>query len=153
MEGALRLWTEIARGLRAAGYDKVVPEYLRLSRMLAQTRMTEMLHGKREAEHWEQLRMLGTEALQSLGPLAEAARLLAELPTEMRAVAPGGEGSGEGQPAAESETPLITVEEEIVEAEAMMVNEPAVQAKDRSTKKATPRKTAAKKPSGKKKRK
>ncbi|HLJ27597.1 MAG TPA: hypothetical protein VKY85_12875 [Candidatus Angelobacter sp.] len=83
-EGALRLWREIARGLQAAGYAKVVPEYLKLSRALSQTRMTELLQGAPEAQHWTELRKLALEALQSLDPLVEAARVLAQLPCELR---------------------------------------------------------------------
>lgn len=94
-EGALRLWTEIVRGLQAAGYSRVVPEYLKLSRVLAQVRMTELLQGQAEAGHWSELRRLAAEALESLNPLVEAARILAELPTEIR-------GIHEVAPAAES---------------------------------------------------
>src|SRR5947207_3774370 len=85
-DGALRLWTEIARGLEAAGYSKVVPEYLKLSRALSQVRRTELIQGVPEAEHWKKIRNLAGEALLSLGPLVEAARILAELPSELQGV-------------------------------------------------------------------
>jgi hypothetical protein len=65
MEGALRLWREIVRGLQAAGYSAVVPEYLKLSKALSQSRMIELLKGVSEAEHWTQPRRL---ALESLDP-------------------------------------------------------------------------------------
>ena len=85
-EGALRLWTEIVRGLQAAGYSKVVPEYLKLSRVLSQVRMTELLQGQAEAEHWGEIRKLAAEALESLNPLVEAAKILAELPSEIQGI-------------------------------------------------------------------
>ena len=85
-EGALRLWTEIVRGLQAAGYSKVVPEYLKLSRVLSQVRMTELLRGQPEAEHWSEIRKLAAEALESLNPLVEAAKILAELPSELQGI-------------------------------------------------------------------
>jgi len=88
-DGALRLWTEIARGLEAAGYSKVVPEYLKLSRALSQVRRTELLQGVPEAEHWKKIRNLAGEALLSLGPLVEAARILAELPSELQGLDAG----------------------------------------------------------------
>lgn len=87
-EGALRLWREIVRGLQAAGYANVVPEYLKLSRALSQVKMTELLQGVPEAEHWTELRQLALEALKSLDPLVEAARVLAQLPSEFQAAAP-----------------------------------------------------------------
>jgi hypothetical protein len=83
-DGALRLWSEIVRGLRSAGYKQAVPEYLKLSRMLSQTRMTELVKGQPESAQWTQLRELAREALESLGPLAEAARILAEMPSVLQ---------------------------------------------------------------------
>ena len=83
-EGALRLWTEIVRGLQAAGYAKAVPEYLKLSRVLSQIRMTELLHGQPEAEYWNEIRRLAAEAFNCLSPLVEAAKILAELPTQIQ---------------------------------------------------------------------
>jgi hypothetical protein len=83
-EGALQLWREIVRGLRAADYVQSVPEYLKLSRVLSQVRVTELLQGKAEAEHWTELRKLAAEALQSLDTLAEAARVLAQIPSDIR---------------------------------------------------------------------
>ena len=88
-DGALRLWAEIARGLEAAGYSKVVPEYLKLSRALSQVRRTELLQCVPEAEHWKKIRNLAGEALLSLGPLVEAARILAELPSELQGLDAG----------------------------------------------------------------
>src|SRR5579871_1006151 len=84
MDGALRLWREIVRGLEAAGYASVVPEYLKLSGSLSHVRMTELLQGEPEAEHWMELRNLAMQALKNLDPLVEAARILAQLPTELR---------------------------------------------------------------------
>ena len=91
IEGALRLWSEIVHGLQATGYSTVVPQYLKLSRVLSQARMTELLQGQPEAGHWSEIRRLAAEALKSLDPLVEAARILVELPTELQvhpAVAP-----------------------------------------------------------------
>ena len=83
-DGALHLWRGIVRSLQMAGYAKVVPEYLKLSRLLSQTRMAELLKGQPDAEHWNELRALAGEALQCLGPLVDAAKILAELPAELR---------------------------------------------------------------------
>ena len=119
VEGALRLWTEIVKGLRAAGYSQVVPEYLKLSRMLSQARLTELVTGQPEAPYWGELRMLGCEALESLGPLADAAKILAELPLELQLSAaataePEALAAEQGNvEAAAEEAPVIATEEAI----------------------------------------
>ncbi len=86
-EGALRLWREIVNGLQNAGYERVLPEYLKLSRVLSQAHLTELLQGRPEAPPWSEIRSLASQALRCLGPLIEAATILAELPSE---VAPSG---------------------------------------------------------------
>lgn len=87
-DGALQLWREIVRGLRAADYAQAVPQYLKLSQALRQLRTTELLGGHPEPAYWAEIRDLAREALQSFGPLLEAARLLAELPLEFHRVSP-----------------------------------------------------------------
>ena len=105
LDGAIQLWRGIVGGFAAAGYSTVLPEYLRLSQMLSQTRMTGMLRGSPETQDWQELRRLGTEALLQITPLIEAARILAELPGEMTVSASVATGS----PApALSETPPST---------------------------------------------
>jgi hypothetical protein len=85
-DGALQLWREIVRGLRAADYARAVPQYLKLSQTLRQLRTTELLGGHPEPAYCAEIRQLAREVLQSLGPLLEAARLLAELPLELHKV-------------------------------------------------------------------
>jgi hypothetical protein len=80
-EGALRLWSGIVRGLQQQGYEKAAPEYLRLSRLLANARRNELLRGVvGEAPHWIQIRKLAAEAARLLRPLLESAETLANLP-------------------------------------------------------------------------
>src|SRR5215510_2469622 len=116
-EGALRLWAEIVRGLQAAGYSKVVPEYLKLSRVLSQVRMTELLQGQPEAEHWSEIRKLAAEALESLNPLVEAAKILAELPSEIQgihAVAPMAASEEQQEEVAAQGTATLLLNETII---------------------------------------
>lgn len=102
-EGAARLWEEIVRGLRQAGYDQVGPEYLKLSRVLTQARTSELLQGQTSDEAaWRKIRQAAAEAWDLLEPLVESARLLARLPTGIEAAGaqPAGGGSESGGAAA-----------------------------------------------------
>ena len=110
-EGALRLWREIVNGLQAAGYDRVVPEYLKLSQALAQVKMTELLKGQPEAAHWAEIRRLAVEALRSLGPLVEAAKVLAELPSDIR-IDPAGKAAASSQPSRPEPLAVLTAVED-----------------------------------------
>ena len=79
--GALRLWSEIVRSLSQAGYEQAGPEYLRLSKLLIETRTAELVNGQDLTDAgWTQLREQAAEALRLLEPLVESARLLATLP-------------------------------------------------------------------------
>ncbi len=91
-EGAARLWEEIVRGLRQAGYDQVGPEYLKLSRVLTEARTSELLQGQgSDGDAWRRIRQAASEASGLLEPLVESARLLARLPTSIEsAEAPAG---------------------------------------------------------------
>ena len=79
--GALRLWSEIVRSLSQAGYEQAGPEYLRLSKLLIETRTAELVNGQDLTDAgWTQLREQAAEALRLLEPLVESARLLATVP-------------------------------------------------------------------------
>lgn len=86
VEGAIQLWTGLAKGFEAAGYEKVVPEYLRLSRLLSQMRVLELIKGQGDPAQWTTLRGLARAVLLHLNPLVEAAKVLAELPLDIAAV-------------------------------------------------------------------
>jgi hypothetical protein len=86
--------------------------------MLSQTKMTELVKGQHEAPQWAQLRELAREALESLGPLAEAARILAELPSELRL--------GEVEPVIVEASPDVVVLEPEVAA-VTIPEEPAIE--------------------------
>ena len=82
-EGALELWSSIVVALRQAGYAAAGPEYLRLSRVLTQQYSAHLLAGGASAARWGEIRRVGAEAVELLGPVVEAASLLARLPTEV----------------------------------------------------------------------
>ena len=81
IRAAAQLWTHILQGFEVAGYAKVLPEYQRLSSLLAQERLKEIVNQQAETADWQQLRELGKAALTQLTPLVESARILAELPS------------------------------------------------------------------------
>ncbi|MCO6455422.1 MAG: hypothetical protein J5I93_09000 [Pirellulaceae bacterium] len=79
-EGAVRLWTQIVQGLRQAGYAEAGPAYLKLSQLIRAARGEQLLRGAADDTGWSELRELARDAEQMLGPVVEAARLLASLP-------------------------------------------------------------------------
>jgi len=135
-DGAVKLWTMIVGGLRQAGYANTVPEYLRLSRMLAQTRMTELVKGKQgNADQWNELRQLGSEAVRLLKPLLESAQILADLPAKLAPLPPtSSRGAVESSPPTAGGQPG---------GEGATLAEPPVEAVDRQKAPAEPRRKRA----------
>ncbi len=80
VDGARELWTTIVASLRSAGFADVGPEYLRLSEILRQAHAAELLNGAPDAAEWAHLQAAGREAVDHLGPLVAAAKILADLP-------------------------------------------------------------------------
>ncbi len=105
VQGAVQLWTQIVQALESANYTTILPEYLRLSRMLAQTHATELLLGRAEISHWERLRKLSGRSLEILMPLIEAARVLHELPTDITEVGQAAARQVQPEPTSEAAAP------------------------------------------------
>ena len=81
LDGAIRLWSQLAEGLRQGGYAEAAPEYLRFSQMLRQSRLDEIeAGGGSDEEKWSLVRQLGGIAYEYLLPLVESARIVSELP-------------------------------------------------------------------------
>lgn len=91
-EGAVRLWTQIVQGLRQAGYAEAGPAYLKLSQLIRAARGEQLLRGARDDAGWNELRGLARDAEQMLGPVLEAARLLAALPVPVAESPPKSNG-------------------------------------------------------------
>jgi hypothetical protein len=81
-ESSLQVWSQLLDSLRRSGFREAGPEYLKLSRFVADVRRHQMVSGGDSAQEtvWNQLSEVGVEAHGLLAPLAEAARILAELP-------------------------------------------------------------------------
>ena len=88
-ESSLQVWSQLVASLQQSGFREAGPEYLKLSRLVADTRRFELLRAGSAADElaWEQLREVGAVAHALLAPLAEAARILAELPMQATVVA------------------------------------------------------------------
>jgi hypothetical protein len=81
-ESSLQVWSQLLESLRRSGFREAGPEYLKLSQLVAEVRRRQLLRGFSQSEEavWKKLSDVGVEAHALLGPLAEAARILAELP-------------------------------------------------------------------------
>jgi hypothetical protein len=88
-ESSLQVWSQLVASLQQSGFREAGPEYLKLSRLVADTRRFELLRTGSAADElaWERLREVGAVAHALLAPLAEAARILAELPMQATVVA------------------------------------------------------------------
>lgn len=105
IQGAIEVWSSIVVALRQAGYEAAGPEYVRLSRLLAQQHTADLLAGRASPDpRWEELRRVAAEAVSLLGPVVEAASLLTALPTEM-SVAPDAAPTGRKKPARAAKKP------------------------------------------------
>jgi hypothetical protein len=84
-ESSLQIWKQLLDSLRRSGFREAGPEYLKLSKLVAEVRRRQVVSGCEEQEEpvWQKLSELGCEAHALLAPLTEAAHLLAELPLKV----------------------------------------------------------------------
>ncbi|HEX6247466.1 MAG TPA: hypothetical protein VFZ64_06295 [Nocardioidaceae bacterium] len=80
---AIDLWRSVVLGLRGARYDEIGIAYTKLSTLLVQQRVAELVSGEADRGEWSDLRSTAEEALQLLEPVTTAARQLAALPSRV----------------------------------------------------------------------
>lgn len=89
-ESNLQVWGQLLQSLRQIGFAQAGPEYLKLARLVFESRKHQLLTSKSlgNPEDWSRLSSVAAEVRELLRPLFDASGILADLPSRIDPLPP-----------------------------------------------------------------
>ncbi|HNY31219.1 MAG TPA: hypothetical protein PKO15_10065 [Fibrobacteria bacterium] len=89
-ESNLQIWGQLLQSLRQIGFAQAGPEYLKLARLVFESRKHQLLTAKPlgRPDDWSRLSSVASEVRELLRPLFEASGILADLPSRIEPLPP-----------------------------------------------------------------